>query len=165
MRVVLFLKKVRIRVLGAIRLLVLRLTNPKLRVGSEFFCASGCRVSSGREIVIGDNFYMGYNCHLGANMIIGDSVIFASEVAVVGGDHKIDNISVPIRFSGRDVFKMTVFEDGCWIGHRAIVLHGVRIGEGAVVGAGSVVTKDVEAFSIVCGNPAKFVRYRDKITD
>ena len=86
--------------------------------------------------------------------------MFASNVAVVGGDHRIDNINVPIRFSGREEFKDTIFEDGCWIGHGAIILHGVRVGAGAVVAAGSVVTKDVEKNAIVGGNPAKFIRFR-----
>jgi acetyltransferase-like isoleucine patch superfamily enzyme len=103
---------------------------------------------------------MGFNCHLGANMLVGDDVMFASEVAVVGGDHKIDHIEGPIRYSGRDEFKTAEFGDGCWIGHRAIVLHGVKIGMGAVVAAGSVVTRDVEPEAIVAGNPAKFIRYR-----
>ena len=93
-------------------------------------------------------------------MIVGDNVMFASEVAVVGGDHKIDYVIGPIRDSGRDVFKTAIFGDGCWVGHRAIVMHGVTVGPGAVGAAGSIVTKDVEANAIVAGNPARFIRYR-----
>ena len=155
------LKLIRRRLLGVYRLFLLKLFNPSLKVGKGFFCASGCRVSSGRHVIIGDNFYMGYNCHLGANMIVGKDVLFASEVAIVGGDHKIDNINVPIKYSGQDVYKTAEFGDGCWLGHRAIVLHGVKIGKGAVVAAGSVVTKNVEPNSIVAGNPAKLIRYRE----
>ncbi len=154
------IKKIGRRLLGVWRLFVLRLSNPGIEVGNGFLCANGCRVSRGREIVVGSNFYMGYSCHLGANMIVGNDVMFASEVAVVGGDHKIDYIDCPIRYSGRDEFKTAEFGDGCWIGHRVIVLHGVKIGEGAVVAAGSVVTKNVESRAIVAGNPAKFIRYR-----
>ena len=154
------LKIIRRRLLGIYRLFLLRLSNPSIKVGKGFFCASGCRVSNGRSVIIGDNFYMGYNCHLGANMIVGKDVLFASEVAVVGGDHKIDNIDVHINYSGRDVFKTAEFGDGCWLGYGAIVLHGVKIGKGAVVAAGSVVTKNVEPDAIVAGNPAKFIRYR-----
>jgi acetyltransferase-like isoleucine patch superfamily enzyme len=154
------IKKLRRYLFVLFRLIVLRLYNPGLKVGKGFFCASGCRISKGREMVIGDNFYMGSNCHLGANMRVGDDVMFASDVAVVGGDHKIDYIDVPIRYSGRDTFKTAEFDDGCWIGHGAIILHGVKIGKGAVVAAGSVVTKDVMPESIVAGNPAKLIRYR-----
>ena len=51
--------------------------------------------------------------------------------------------------------------DGVWIGARAIILPGVTIGEGAVVAAGAVVTKDVEPFTVVGGNPAKFIKHRN----
>lgn len=51
-------------------------------------------------------------------------------------------------------------EDDVWIGYRAIILSGVKIGQGAVIGAGAVVTKDVPAYAIVGGNPAKIIRYR-----
>ena len=47
-----------------------------------------------------------------------------------------------------------------WVGHGAIILHGVKIGRGAIVGAGAVVTKNVPPYAIVCGNPAKIIRYR-----
>jgi acetyltransferase-like isoleucine patch superfamily enzyme len=154
------IKSVRRYALGRVRLLLLRLNGSRIRAGSGFFCASGCRSSSGRDICIGKNFYMGFGCHLGAHMIVGDDVMFASQVAVVGGDHKIDHVDGPIRYSGRDELKAAVFGNGCWIGHGAIILHGISIGEGAVVAAGAVVTKDVEPHAIVAGNPAKFIRYR-----
>lgn len=51
--------------------------------------------------------------------------------------------------------------DGVWIGARAIILPGVTIGEGAVVAAGAVVTKDVEPWAVVGGNPAKFIKMRE----
>lgn len=154
------LKKLRRRILGRLRFLKLYTSNRQIAVGRNFFCASGCRVSPGRKINIGNDFYMGFGCHLAADVCIADDVMFASCVAVVGGDHKIDFINVPIRSSGRDEFKMTTFEAGCWVGHGAIVLHGVTVGCGSVVAAGSVVTKNVEPNSIVGGNPAKLIRYR-----
>ena len=56
----------------------------------------------------------------------------------------------------------TIIEDYVWIGTRAIILPGVRIGKGAVIGAGSVVTKDVGEYEFVAGNPAKFIKRRNK---
>ena len=146
--------------MGRLRYLRLKLVNWKFSVGKNFFCASGCRTCPDRSIVIGDNFYMGYQCHLTSNAIIGNDVMFASQVSMVGGDHRIDNISVPIRYSGRDVLKTTIVKDGAWVGHGVILMHGVIIGRGAVVGAGAVVTKDVAPNAIVGGNPARFIRFR-----
>ncbi|WP_366520909.1 DapH/DapD/GlmU-related protein [Mucilaginibacter sp.] len=103
---------------------------------------------------------MGNYCHLSANAVIGNDVLFASFVSLVGGDHKIDNIDVPIRLSGRDEFKTITIGDNVWIGHGAIVMHGINIETGAVIASGAVVTKDVPANAIVGGNPAKFIRYR-----
>ena len=54
----------------------------------------------------------------------------------------------------------TVIGDGSWIGMRAMIMHGVKIGEGAVIAAGSIVTKDVPAYAIVAGNPARLIKYR-----
>lgn len=63
---------------------------------------------------------------------------------------------------GLEYAKPIVIEDDVWVGGRAVVLGGVCIGEGAVVGAGSVVTKDVPPFSIVVGNPARVLRKIEK---
>lgn len=103
---------------------------------------------------------MGNYCHLSANAQIGNDVLFASFVSLVGGDHRIDNIDVPIRKSGRDELKTITICDNVWVGHGAIIMHGVTIGSGAVIAAGAIVTKDVEENAIVAGNPAKFIRHR-----
>lgn len=154
------IKKIKRLLLGFLRFLSLKIFAPDLKVGNNFYCGRSCRISPGRRVSIGDNFYMGSRCHLSARINIHDNVMFASQVSVVGGDHKIDYIEGPIRFSGRDKFKLTTFKNDCWVGHGAIILHGVTVGEGAVVAAGSVVTKDVAPNSIVAGNPAEFIRNR-----
>ena len=71
-------------------------------------------------------------------------------------------MGVPLCFSGRAGLHetQTVIEDDAWIGHGAILMSGVRIGRGAIVAAGSVVTKDVPRYAIVGGVPAKVIRYR-----
>ncbi len=113
-------------------------------------------------IEAGDYVFIGRKAHLYANIKIGHFVIIASNVAVVGGDHRFDMVGVPIRFTGRDGLeeRLTVIEDDAWIGHGAIIIAGVKIGRGAIIGAGSVVTKDVPAYAIVAGVPARLVRYR-----
>ncbi|MDF1515350.1 MAG: DapH/DapD/GlmU-related protein, partial [Anaerolineae bacterium] len=66
---------------------------------------------------------------------------------------------VPIRLQGESR-QGIVIEDNCWIGGHAVILDGVRIGSGSVIGAGSVITKDIPANSFVVGNPARVIRER-----
>ena len=120
------------------------------------------------NIYCGDHVSLGVRPHListRSKIIIGNHVIFGSEVDIRGGNHRIDLVG---RFMGsvseaekrpeddRDV----VVSDDVWVGDRAIILHGVTIGRGAVVAAGAVVSKDVPPYAIVGGVPAKVIRYR-----
>ncbi|TIP49654.1 MAG: CatB-related O-acetyltransferase [Mesorhizobium sp.] len=94
---------------------------------------------------------------IGAYCSIAAGVLF-----IAAGEHPMSLVSTyPFAGADRDLTKgpITVGND-VWIGSRAIVLSGVTIGHGAVVGAGSVVTKDVPPYGIVAGNPAKLIRYR-----
>lgn len=103
-------------------------------------------------------------------LIIGNFVSIASNVKfLLGGNHQIGTFtSFPIKtklvkFSPEDdaVTKgEIVVEDEVWIGANVIILSGVKIGKGAIIAAGSVVTKDVEPFSIVGGNPARFIKWK-----
>jgi acetyltransferase-like isoleucine patch superfamily enzyme len=132
----------------------------RIIIGKNFKCGKNCSFSKKNKISIGNDFFMGRNCHLASDLVIGDNVMLGSYVAFVGGDHKIDEIQTTMNKSGRDVFKTTIIHDDVWIGHGSIVLHGVEIQEGAVIAAGSVVTKDVMKNAIYGGNPAKFIRFR-----
>lgn len=138
---------------------------PNLKIGLRFKCGPYCSISKKNIIKIGNDFFMGRNCHLASNLTIGNDVMCGSYVAFVGGDHKIDNISVPMNKSGRDTLKTTEVSDNVWIGNGSIILHGVKLSTGCVIAAGSVVTKDVESNAIYGGNPAKFIRYRKNETD
>ena len=132
--------------------------NKNFVAGKNFKVGKRCFISRKNSIIIGNNFYMGNNCHLSSNLKIGDDVLLASYVSFVGGDHKIDNIETTFNRSGRDKFRTTVIEDNVWIGHGAIILHGVKIESGSVIAAGSIVTKDVDKNSIFGGNPAKLIK-------
>ena len=101
-------------------------------------------------------------------LTIGSFVSIAGDVLfILGGNHNINTFSTypfKVKFLGaeREAWSKghIVVEDDVWIGERATILSGVRIGRGAIVGAGSVVAKDVPPYAIVVGNPARVVRYR-----
>lgn len=122
------------------------------------------------NIVIGDNFYIGKFSQIECDAKIGNNVIIANRVALIGRyDHNYQQLGVPIRLSSkiRDIDydwkgldEKVIIEDDVWIGYGCIILGGVKIGQGSIVAAGSVVTKDVEPFSIFAGVPAKKVRNR-----
>jgi acetyltransferase-like isoleucine patch superfamily enzyme len=96
---------------------------------------------------------------------IGNHVMFGPEVTIRGGNHRVDLV-------GRFMTSVTeyekrpeddlgvIIEDDVWIGTRAIILDGVTIGRGAIVGAGSVVTKSVPPYTIVAGIPARNIKIR-----
>ncbi|CAH0993311.1 2,3,4,5-tetrahydropyridine-2,6-dicarboxylate N-acetyltransferase [Sinobacterium norvegicum] len=150
------------KIIARVRYLRLKFRSPNFIIDlNNFYCGTGCFVSPKNSIVIGSDFYMGIACHLASDAVIGSDVLFASRVSLVGGDHKIDGITGPIRASGRGEFKTITIEDNVWVGHGAIIMAGVYISSGAVVAAGSVVTKDVSGNAVVGGNPARLIRYRE----
>lgn len=119
-----------------------------------------------------DNTYIGSNVYIGdgcifqsthGKIIIGNNVMFGPHVHIHGGNHKFDVIGVPmyaLKKSDTDVDPNITIRDDVWIGACSIILNGATIGRGAVVGAGSVVTRDVPDFAIVAGNPASIKKYR-----
>lgn len=146
--------------LTLLRVFVSKLRGVKVTIGHGCYIAASPFFSSGRTIKIGNRTYIGRNASLSCHLNIGDDVLVASYVSFVGGDHQIDNINVLIKDSGRDLIKVVNVQSNVWIGHGAIIMHGVTLHAGCVVAAGAVVTKDVPSNAVVGGNPAKFIRYR-----
>lgn len=142
-----------------------------------------CRILAGKgKIELGSKCYihpfstlraqngfirMGKECSINPYSIIhgeggvtfGDFVRVGSHVILVSATHVYDDVSVPIHFQGSKS-KGIVVEDDVWIGGGSTILDGVRVGRGSIIGAGSVVNKDVPPFSIVGGVPAKVIRMR-----
>lgn len=114
---------------------------------------------SGRGITIGNNSGLGVRCFVRGPLSIGDNVMMGPDVTILTNGHNIERTDIPMMQQGGYV-KGVVIGNDVWIGMRSIIMPGVKIGNGAVIGAGAIVTKDVPDFAIVGGCPAKVIRYR-----
>ncbi|MBN1252710.1 MAG: acyltransferase, partial [Bacteroidales bacterium] len=113
------------------------------------------------SLSVGKKVYIGNNAHLSVDKIdIDDYTLLASNVSIVGGDHKFDIVGTPIINTGRDIRKGVKIGKDCWIGHGVIIFDGITINDGSIIGAGSIVTKSIPEYSISVGNPAKVIRKR-----
>jgi len=113
------------------------------------------------EMIVGDHTWIGQSCffHSAGGIKIGKAVGFGPMVSILTSLHKENDLSNPVLFNNLE-FKEVSIEDGCDIGMGSIILPGVKIGEGSIIGAGSVVTKDVSPYSVVAGVPARILRER-----
>jgi acetyltransferase-like isoleucine patch superfamily enzyme len=125
---------------------------------------STCRVifpnTISNDFELGEYSFVNRGAYICGRVIAGKYVMFGPDVTIAGADHVIDAPGVPMYFAGRPDQPDTVIEDDVWIGARVCILAGVRVGRGSVIAMGSVVTKDVAAYSIVGGVPAKLIRQR-----
>lgn len=112
------------------------------------------------DLVTEKNVYIGPRCHINPKVKIGAYTMLANDVRIMGGDHRYDIPGTPMIYSGRAEVKATTIGRDCWIGAYSIIMCGVNIGDGSVIAAGSVVTKDVEPYSIYGGVPAKKIKDR-----
>ena len=104
--------------------------------------------------------FVGPGCHIGPGTSVGAYSMLAPRVAVVGDDHVIDRVGVPIQFTGRPPQQRTVIGTDVWVGYGVIIRRGVTIGDGAVIAAGAVVVRDVPPYEVWAGVPARHVRRR-----
>lgn len=131
------------------------------RCGLNINVEKGANFYTGWEIEIGDNSSLGINCMIPYDLKVGKDVMMGPYVVIIGDNHRFDNLDLPMRLQGTQEYPPVRIGDDVWIGARAIILPGLTIGNGAIIGAGSVVTKDVPPYAICAGNPAKIIRYRN----
>ena len=113
---------------------------------------------------LGDYSGIGVNAYI-SGAIIGKHVMMGPYCTIYSINHKHDDITIPMDSQGAEEERMVIIGDDVWIGSHVIILPGVKIGNGAIIGAGTVVTKDVPDFAVCCGNPGKIVKYRNQKID
>ena len=114
-------------------------------------------------VEIGADTHIQAGCHLKgflSSVIIGSNVQIAPHCGFSPYEHNFEDTSAPIKTQGICSTGDIVLEDDVWLGLGVKVLEGVRVGKGAVIGAGAVVTKDIPAYGVAVGVPAKVIRMR-----
>ena len=130
----------------------------QLTLGDRSYIAGGAIVRSTRLVTGSDCSINSYSV-LSGDITMGNGVRIASHASLYGFNHGYGVMDVPI-FRQPLTVKGIVIGDDVWIGANAVILDGVRIGSHSIVAAGAIVTRDVPAYSIVGGNPAKLIRSR-----
>ena len=145
-----FIEDITTKILGLLSIFKLRAQIPNSHLSSS--CRWSTLIKNGKNISIGENTRIGPNCVLGAKsrIVIGKNVVLSREVQLetAGLD-----FSVGPPYTRHKSQSITI-EDNCWLGSGVMILGGVKIGENSIIGAGTIVTKDIPANSVIVG--AKF---------
>ncbi len=138
--------------------LVFRLLGVKAGINTKIY--SNVRVARKLKVTVGCHTFIGnrttFSGGAGSSIKIGDYCDISDNVHFVTGTHEIDTAGK--RTAGRGYTKNIVVGNGTWIGYNALILPGITIGKGAIIGAGTVVNKDVPPRTIVAGNPMRQIR-------
>ncbi len=150
----------RVLFFSEIKAIILRRVGAK--VGKRATIYPGVWVFPGKGLTVGDDVDLAFGVIITTNggVEIGDRVLIGYRAQILSSNHKAPNNQERIFGAGHEFKPVTIHKD-VWIGANAIILPGVSIGEGAVIAAGSVVTKDVPSFGVVAGVPAKLIKHRD----
>lgn len=151
----------RYRALNFIKGLLLKGMGAK--VGKRVVFYPGVWIVSGQNLTLGDDVDLAKDVLVttGGGVSIGDRVLVGYRTQILSTNHVIPNKNEKIFDAGHDK-KPVAIENDVWIGANCVIVPGVTISEGAVVAAGSVVTKDVPPFAIFGGVPAKLIRMREE---
>ena len=114
------------------------------------------------DVKLGDNSGIGVNASISSGVTIGKDVMMGPECIILTTNHGMIDNGIPMWKQESSALRPVTIGNNCWIGSRVIILPGVTLGDGCVVGAGSVVTKSFDDNSIIAGNPAHFIKYRPK---
>lgn len=133
------------------------------KTGKNINVEQGARFGFGQKIEIGNNSGIGVNALIPGDTIIGNNVMMGPDCIIYASNHKFSDINRPMIQQGHTPAQQTIIGDDVWIGGRVIILPGKSIGNGVIIAAGSVVTKDLEDYGIYGGNPAKLIKNRREL--
>ncbi len=128
-----------------------------LLCGKDVFIEAGFFCDYANKISFADRVFVNANCTFldGGNINIGNDVLIGPNVQILTVNHPVSSTE---RLKKTNLIEDVIIGNNVWIGAGAIILPGITISEGAVIGAGSVVTKNVEKYSLYAGNPAVKIR-------
>jgi acetyltransferase-like isoleucine patch superfamily enzyme len=131
------------------------------KIGKNVVIAPNCSISHPYNLELGDNIFINIHCMINAegNLKIGSDTKIGPYTTIWTSNHDFSDTNRLIREQGNRFAAVEIAND-VWIGAQCTILAGVTIGRGAIVGAGAIVTKDVPAYAIVGGNPAKIIKMR-----
>ncbi|KEQ28845.1 acyltransferase [Pedobacter antarcticus] len=115
------------------------------------------------DVIIGEHTIVGIGNVIIGPVTIGSDVMLAQNIVISGLNHGYENVDISPR-KQKEICKQVLIADDVWIGANCVITPGVSIGKHAIVGAGSVVTKDVVAYTVVVGNPAKMIKKYNHLT-
>lgn len=130
--------------------------------GKNINIEGGADFGIGNQIRIGDNSGIGIDCKLRGPVTIGNDVLMGPEVIIFTNGHNHEYTDIPIRLQGTTESKEVRIGNDVWIGQRVIIMPGVTIGDGCIIGAGAIVTRNIPAYTVAAGIPAKVVKHRRK---
>lgn len=131
------------------------------RVGEDVNIERMAHFGTGSEIEIGNHSGIGINCRVSSDIKIGDYVMMGPNCNfLISTTHAYDRVDIPILKQGRKKLGRTIIGDDVWIGQQSLVLGGKHIGSHSIIGAGSVVSKDIPDYVVAAGNPIRIIRER-----
>jgi len=138
------------------------LENDGIYISKNVFIGRGSILScKNGDIILERNVNIGFNSEIfsGSKVTIGENTLIAAYVYIIGGGHDYSRVDIPITEQEKISYGIKI-ERNCWIGAGVKVFDNVTIGEDTIIGAGAVVSKDIPAFSIAAGIPARVVKSR-----
>lgn len=132
------------------------------KTGENITIKQGAYFGDGRKIIMGDYSQLGINCKVENDLVMGNHVLMGPDIIIYSSMHAYDDLDTPIMMQEAKEKKPVTIGDDVWIGVRAVIMPGVKIGNHAIIGSCSVVTHDVPDWAVVGGVPAKVIRYRNE---